>query len=200
MINNIKFLIIVLILGAGVWFFKDWQYQRSENSRIAENSRQVKYADSLRYAYVLLSDKQLKEYVEDNKVLKSVIKENGIKMERIQKIVLQSLSYRDTVKNNVDLSPVLTAINNKKDFSLPVVDSTKCLVIKGTVKYINDKLSFQFDQRDYNDETTAVAFWQRRKWKLLWFHTRMFGKKEGTAVVSSNCGVSKIIEIENRND
>ena len=200
MINNIKFLIIVLVLGAGIWVFKDWQFQRSENQRAAENERQMKYVDSLKYAYVILSDKQLKEYVEDRADLMAVIKDNGIKMQRVQKILIQALSYRDTVDNNVDLSPILSAINNKKDFTLPVIDSTKCMIIKGTVKYINDQLSFQFDERTYKDKTTVIGYWQRRQWKFLWFKTRLFGKKEGTAVVSSECGVSQTIEIQKKDD
>lgn len=200
MINNIKFLVIVLVLGAGIWVFKDWQYQRSENKIEAQNKEWLKKFDSLQYAYVVLGDKQLKEYVEDRKDLKAIIKDNGVKIERIQRVMIQALSYRDTVVNNVDLSPVLSAINTRKDFTLPIIDSTKCLVIKGTVKYINEKLSFQFDQRDYNDNTTVVAYWQRRQWKLLWFKTRLFGKKEGTAIVSSECGTSKTIEIEKKND
>jgi len=196
--TNLKIMFIAMLLVFGVWFYQDWKYNKYENKRQVENARQLERQDSIHSAYVVYSQDQIKKYVNNTSDLKELTKQNNIDINRIEKIMIAKLQYRDTTKRKVDLAPVLAAINTRSDFELPVIDSTQCLIIKGTVKYINDKLSFTFEDKRYKDKITAVAYWERRQWKLFWFRTRIFGKRQDTAIIKSECGISQLIQIEKK--
>ena len=106
------------------------------------------------------------------------------------------LRYRDTTIVSTDLSGVVSAINSKKDISIPVKDSTKCLVIKGHVDLIGGNMTLNITDRLFTGETTAVGYWERKQWKFLGIKTRFLGKKQGTVKLVDKCGESQIINIE----
>jgi hypothetical protein len=197
-LNNLKMLVIASVLVALVWFYKNYEAQLRENTIRTENERQMRYSDSLQYAYTMLSDKQIENYIEDNKDLKSIIKQNQIKISRIQSIVTQSLKYHDDVTRSYFADNIVEAIIEKKDYTMPIIDSTSCLIIKGNLQFKDNKLSLNITDRIFNNKTTTVAFWERKEWKLLFWKTRWFGKKQGTVRVTDECGKSQTLKIEKR--
>lgn len=48
-LSTIKWAVIIIIAGAGVWLYKDYEFQKAENTRQTENNRQLRMADSLKY-------------------------------------------------------------------------------------------------------------------------------------------------------
>lgn len=197
-LNNLKMIVIAAVLIALVWFYKNYEAQKMENSIRTENERQTRYSDSLQYAYTMLSDKQIDNYIQDNKDLKDIIKKNEIKISRIQSIVTQSLKYHDDMSKSYFADNIVQAIVEKKDYIMPIIDSTNCLVIKGNLKFQDNKLSLNITDRIFNNKTTTIAFWERREWQFLFWKTRWLGKKQGTVKVTDECGKSETLKIEKR--
>lgn len=195
-LNYFKYGIIFLLLISAIWFYKDYQDKKQFKETTEENERQKKQFDSLRISTIVLNDKQRDEYLRQNKEFKAVIKENGIKLNRVTSIMNHLLKYRDTTIVNTDLSDVLDAINKKTDYSQPFKDSTSCLLIKGKVKYANGGLSVEINERVFSGNTTAVGYWERRQWNFLGIKTRFLGKKEASVKIIDKCGTSQIIKVE----
>lgn len=180
-LKNIKLIAIFLLVGAVIWFYKDYQYQKSENIRQTENNSQLRKADSLRFASQILSLNEMKDYLQyQNSDLKNNLAKDGIKTNRIKEIVSTKYSFKDSII--------------KKYVSGPFVDSTKCLTIKGFV----DSSGVTITDRQFHNKTDAVAYWERREWSLFGIKTRFLGKKQMTAKVFDECGESQIIKIEKK--
>jgi hypothetical protein len=82
-----------------VWFYKDYTFQKSENKRQTENANQLRKSDSLRFTTQILSEKEVKDYLQfQNSDLKKKLVNAGIKESRIETIISQTLKYRDTIK------------------------------------------------------------------------------------------------------
>jgi len=197
-LNYIKYTIILALVCAGVWFIKDYIDKKEFKQDTEANALSQKRFDSLRVSYTVLTDKQMMETLKENNEYKALLKENNIKLGRVTSVMQSILKYRDTTIITTDLSEVVKAINSKKDISMPFKDSTKCLVIKGRVDFINGIGTLNITDRISNNKTTIFAYWERREWKLLGFKTRFLGKKQGTAKVIDECGESKTINIEKR--
>ncbi len=180
-LKNIKLIAILVLVGIAVWFYKDYQYQKEENIRQTENSSQLRKADSLRFASQILSLNEIKDYLEyQNSDLKNNLIKDGIKVNRIKEIVSTKYNYKDTII--------------KKYISGPFIDSTKCLTIKGFV----DSSGVTITDRQFTNKTDAVAYWERRQWNFLGIKTRFLGKKQMTAKVYNECGDSKTININKK--
>jgi hypothetical protein len=180
-LKNIKLIAILILAIAVVWFWKDYQYQKSENIRQTENNSQLRKVDSLHFASQILTLNEIKDYLEyDNSDLKNKLAKDGIKTNRIKEIVSNTYNYKDTII--------------KKYIPGPFIDSTKCLTIKGFV----DSSGVTITNRQFHNKTDAVAFWERRQWSFLGIKTRFLGKKQMTAKVYDECGESQIINIEKK--
>ena len=179
--KNIKLIAILLLVVVAVWFYKDYQYQKSENLRQTENNNQLRKADSLRFASQILTLNEMKDYLQyQNSDLKNNLAKDGIKTNRIKEIISNTYNYKDTLI--------------KKYIPGPFIDSTKCLTIKGFV----DSSGVTITDRQFYNKTDAVAYWQRREWNFLGIKSRFLGKKQMTAKVYDQCGESKIIKIEKK--
>lgn len=199
MINTIKTYIIVSLVALGVWFFKSWQYRGEEMQRQSENISFIRKYDSLKYAYQNYNKKEIEEYLEyTRKDLKKYLDENNIRTNRLEKIITQSLKYRDTITRDTDLNEVLHAIRNNTKIKTPIIDSTDCLVVKGFVAFENDTLSLDITERIFKNKTDVVTYWERNQWKFLGIKTRIFGKKKATVKVKDNCGKSETFVIEKK--
>jgi hypothetical protein len=197
-LNYIKWGVITIALCALIWIVKDYNDKAEFKKDTEQNAAWEAKFDSLRISYTVLTDKQMIEHIKEKKELKTLLKENGIREARVTSIMNHLLRYRDTTIVETNLSPVLDAINKKESIEQPFIDSTACLVNKGIVKYENGLLSLIFKERLFQGETTAVAYWEKNKWRIpvLGIKTRLFGKTIGTAKIIDKCGESTIINIE----
>ncbi|MCM8906826.1 hypothetical protein [Tenacibaculum finnmarkense] len=198
-LNNIKTYLIIASVVTAVIFYKDYQFQKSENIRQSSNNRQLRKYDSLKFASQTYSKQELDEYLEyTRKDLQEFLKKNKISTRRIESIISQQLKYKDTTSKTVNLQPILDAINSKKDIKLPVIDSTKCMIIKGYVAFKNDTLDLKITDRQFKNRTDVVKYWERRQWKFLGIKTRVFGRKEVTLIIKDDCGKTETFIINKR--
>ena len=180
LISNLRWLLLVAIVGYNVWLYKDREFQKAENERQTENNRQTRIADSLNFSMQILNEKEIAEHLNyENKDLKDKLAKAGIKQNRIKEIISTNYYYRDSIQ--------------KKYYVGVFVDSTKCMVIKGV---IDSTGVVTIKDRQFKNKMDAVAFWERRQWNFLGIKTRFLGKKQMTAKVFDDCGNSTVIQIK----
>lgn len=198
-INNIKtYLIVAGIIGA-IWFFKDYQHQKSENIRQTENIENIRRSDSLKFTSQTYTRKELEDYLEYNrKDLKKFLDNQNVKLNRIQNIITQELKYKDTISRSVNLQPILDAIKNRQNMKIPVIDSTRCMIVKGFVIFENDTLSLKITDRQFKNKSDVVSYWERTQWKFLGIKTRLFGRKKATVIIKDDCGNTETFVIDKR--
>lgn len=204
--SNIRQILIVIaivaalsIIGTIGYYINDYQYQKSEAVRQTENNRQLRISDSLRFTTQILSEREIKEYLQyNNSELKKNLERDGIRLNRIEGIVANTYKYRDDQTRSSDVSQLLAAIKQNKPTKVPFTDSAKCLTIKGFVRYENDSLKVDIVSRDFQNKNDGVVYWERREWKLLGIKTRLFGKKQFTAKQFDQCGETTTLKIEKK--
>lgn len=198
-INNIKTILIVLGIAAAIWFFKDWQHQKAENIRQTENNRQLRRKDSLNYSQQLLNKSEIIDYLEyDKSELKNNLSRANIKLNRIERIITQKLEYKDTVNNDYKIEGIIAAIKDNRRLEVPVLDSTKCMVIRGSILYDGKELSLNINERNFKNISDVVTYWERRQWSLLGIKTRLFGKKQVTVKIFNSCGKTETKVVERK--
>jgi hypothetical protein len=191
--------LIALGIVAAIWFYKDWQFQKSENIRQTENARQLRLMDSIKSSSQLLSKTEIAEYLEyNNKELKKLLEESRIRENRIQSIMSNQYRYQDNTSKGYDISGLINAINQKKEFTVPFQDTTKCMTIGGNVTFKNDSLKVNITNREFKNKTDNVVYWERRQYKIFGIKTRFLGKKQFTAKTFDQCGESQIMKIEKK--
>lgn len=198
-IQTIRTILIIAGVSLAIWFYKDWQFQASENKRQSENMHQTRIADSLRYSSQILTSNEIKEYLQyQNSELKNKLLKEGIKLNRIESIVSTNYHYRDTIKRETDISGLVESIKSSIPKSQEWSDTSKCQTIKGIVSFDGQKLKVIVNEREFKNKSDGVAYWQRREWSFLGIKTRFLGKKEITAKTFDECGESHIIKIEKK--
>jgi len=199
LIKNLKQIAIVMLMIAVVWFYKDYQYQKIENARQTENATQLRKSDSLRFTIQILTSQEIQDYLQyQNQELKKKLEADKINTNKIISIVSSNLKYKDNTVKTTDLNNVSNAIKNNIPAYIPIIDSTKCLTIKGVVEFKNDSLKLKITERIFNNKTDAVAYWERKQWSFLGIKTRFLGKKQFTAVNYSDCGEAKTMLIKKK--
>lgn len=198
-IQTFRTILIVAFLLATIWFFKDWQFQREENKRQTENASQLRKADSLKFISQILNKQEINEYLEyQNKSLQKKLEKDNIKLNRIESIISNNYSYRDTISSETDITALVAAIQNSIPKTQEWSDTTKCMTIKGNVSFDGQNLKVTVDDREFKNISEGVVYWERRKWNFLGIKTRFLGKKQFTAKTYNDCGESQILKIEKK--
>lgn len=198
-IQTIRTILIIAGISAGIWFYKDREFQKAEKERQAENNHQTRIADSLHYSSQILTANEIKEHLQyQNLELKNKFLKDGIKLNRIESIVSTNYRYRDTIKRETDISSLVESIKNSIPKTQDWIDTTKCQTTKGTVSFDGQKLKVIINDREFKNKSDAVAYWERRQWKFLFIKSRFWGKKQFTAKTYDDCGESRILKIEKK--
>lgn len=198
-IQTIKTILIIAGISLAIWFYKELEFQTAENKRQSKNMHQTRIADSLHFSSQILSANEIKEHLQyQNSDLKKKLLKDGIKLNRIESIVSTNYRYRDTVKRQTDITPLVDAIKNSIPKIQEWTDTSKCQTIKGTVSFDGQKLKVIVNDREFENKSDAVAYWERREWKFLGIKTRFLGKKQVTAKMFDECGESRILKIEKK--
>ncbi|MGQ7944997.1 hypothetical protein [Flavobacterium sp. WC2509] len=197
--KNIKLIFIIFLIGIAIWFYKDYEFQKIENKRQTENISELRRSDSLRLTSQTLTPSEIKEYLKyQNPDLEKKLENSNIKLNRIESVVSNIFKFRDTLKQETDVSELVDAIKNSVPKEQNWIDTTKCMTTKGTVSFDGQKLKVVVNDREFKNKTDAVAYWERRQWNFLGIKTRLFGKKQFTAKVFDECGESRILKIEKK--
>ena len=152
--NNIKLIAIVLAIVAAVWFYKDYKFQVAENKRQTENNNQIRKADSTKYASQILSKDEINDYLEfKNKDLQKMLQQSDINTNRIVSIISSTLKYRDTTSRETNLSGLVESIRANTPTSQEVIDTSKCMTIKGIVSFSDNKLKLTITDRSFKNKS-----------------------------------------------
>lgn len=192
---------LVIIAGAlfVMWLWGEYKYFKLETQRQTENISSQRKFDSLHISEQVLDEKQISEYLTyQNKDLKDKIAADGIKQNRLMSIISNNYKYANAQSKEYDISPLLNAINEKREMSQPWKDTTKCMTVEGNVEYKDNKLTVHVINREFKNKSDGIVYWQRRQWKFLFFKTRILGKKEFTAKQYDQCGQSEVMKIEKK--
>ena len=198
-IENLKTYAVVMAIIGAVWYYKDAEKAKGNLKVQKANSEMIRKYDSLKYASVSYDKKELEEYLEYNRRdLKGFLEQNNIKLNRIQRMITQELKYKDTTQRTVNLQPILDAIKNQQRIKVPVVDSTKCMIIKGYVAFGNDTLSLNITDRQFKNRTDVITHWERNQWNFLGINTRLFGRRKVTVTIKDDCGNTETFIIDRK--
>lgn len=198
-LSNLKIYALIFFISAVVWYYKDAEKAKADLKIQRANSEMLRKYDSLKFASVTYSQDELDEYLDyQREDLKLFLKENKISSNRIEKIITQKLEYLDNQQRSTDLQPILDAIKEKRNIKVPVVDSTKCLVVKGYVVFENDTLKLDITDRKFKNRSDVVSYWQRNQWNFLGIKTRLFGRKKATVIIKDDCGNTETFVIDKK--
>lgn len=196
-LENLKLVLFIALICLVIWFYKDYRHQVAENIRQTENVRQTRIADSIKFSTQNLTPEELKEHLEyENKALKQKLEQDKIKLSRIEQIVSTYYKYSDSNTTNTDLDSILKAVNSLTAREQEIIDTSKCLTVKGKVIFDGKKLSLQITDREFKNNMDAVAYWERKEWKFFGIKTRFLGKKQFTAKTYNDCGESGTVNIK----
>lgn len=197
--DKFKNIVIIVLLIATVWIWKSWEFQKSENIRQTENLTELRKVDSLHFARQIMTSNELKEHLlYQNSDLKNKLVKAGIKEKRVTEIVTNNYGFKDTIKQETDISKIIESVKTNIPKAEEWIDKTQCLTIKGTVLFDGSKLKVIVNDREFKNTTNAVAYWERNQWNFLGLKTRFLGKKQFTAKVFDDCGESQILRIEKK--
>lgn len=198
-IKNIKTIGLIALLVAAVWIYRDWQFQKQENIRQTENARQLRIQDSLKYASQILTAREISDYLDyNNSELKKLLEQSNIRENRLQSILSIETKYQDKREKEYDVSQILEAIKENRQFSIPFRDTTKCMTIEGNVTFKNDSLKVKITNREFKNKTDNVVYWERKQWKFLFIRSSFLGKKEFTSKTFDQCGETKITNVQKK--
>lgn len=199
LIQNIKWIGFAILIALLVWFYKNYEFQKAENIRQTENIRQIRMMDSLKFHVQNLSAAEIKDYLEwENKDLKNKLSRDKINASRIESIISSKLTYKDSVNRNWDLEDIRKAILESNPLEKEIIDTSKCLTIKGKIKFDGSKLSLDISEREFKNKNDAVVYWERKQWKFLFIKSRLFGKKQFTQKIYNDCGDATMVKIEKK--
>ena len=200
-INNFKTIGITLAIIVGVWYYKDAEKAKADLKIQEANATMIRKFDSLKFASVTYSKDELDEFLEyQRNDLQQFLKDNKIKTKNIEQIITQKLEYLDNIERKTDLQPILNAIKASKDLKVPIVDSTKCLIVKGFVVFKNDTLSLDITDRKFKNRTDVITHWERNQWNFLGIKTRFLGRKKATVIIKDDCGNTETFIIDKRSN
>lgn len=184
MLSKIKTYGIILLSMALVSMYLLLVYQTNEKNRINDNYQSYVQEHSTNTLELSLTRKELKEYLEKNREeLLDSFKKLNIKPKQIERIITNTISYRDTTGTEINLDSILNSIKQNKPVTLPFNEGNECMKISGFVSYKNDSLSLKITEKTYNDTIDIVRHWKRKK--ILFFR---IGKKEYKDTILNKCG------------
>jgi predicted nucleic-acid-binding protein len=191
-------LLLALILMTA-WLYQQNVTYKSELERTENNIKQLITEAKLNYVTQSYSPEEMSLYIDQQRSeFKAWLDANKIKDTRIKELVTTHYKYVDSGKKEYDVTKVADGVKTNRPDSIKWVDSTKCLTVKGTVKFDGDKLKVTVDHREARNTSTGVIYLQRKQWKFLGIKSRLFGKLQDTAVVYDECGQTRLIHIKKK--
>lgn len=187
---------IILILGVITLIFGISLYisifKMIENKKTAVRWENNYKESNKNVSLIKMTLKEFKEQATTKE--DSLLKELNIKPKEVERIVYieNKIEMKDTVKLTI-----VDTVYDLQSFSkiYTFEEKSNCISIEGysISKY---EPEIYLTHVESNSEVSYVAYKQRRKRKLLFFNTRLFGKKETKLEVKSSCGELKVLEID----
>lgn len=194
--KDIRYVILILLLGALGFLYHQNEYLKQENRRTIDNYNNAIKIDSLEVAVFKVNKQQeIEDLLDQNKELNQLVISSEIKKKRIQKLYYQQQLFVDSLKRKLDVSGLVEKIRKDIPATIQWKDSSNCLTIKGNVAYKNDSLGVNVTERKFNNETVLIKHKGRRK-KVKWLFGLRLGPREQKFTPQSKCGKSKVVIID----
>lgn len=174
-LTTVLMVLVVALMATTAIFFNNWRTERENSVRWEGNYESLKEDNHTLHLTIGEFKDQLNEKMD------SVLKVANVKANHIKYITNVTNKYIDTT---IVEAPVVKVDKSKYQFT----DSTKCMTIKGIVDISLDTPRVVVTDRLFQNEQSYIAYWERRKWKCLFFKTRILGKKETKLKVVNMCG------------
>lgn len=188
-----KIITYVLIFGVIIYLFQSRLYFKELAATEKNNVKNYIQFDSLRNLELKLTRDEMKDYINHNSQLIERLENLNIKPKQVERIITNTIEYKDTSLNTINLDPILNAIKQNKTLKFPFQDKTECLTISGFVSFDNDTLKTVIDNRVYTDTIDIVRSWKRKKVLGIGI-----GKKQFKTDILNNCGDVKVKVIEKK--
>lgn len=189
-----KIAFYILIFGLIIYLFQSRMYFKELAATEKNNVQNYIKFDSLRNMELKLTRDEMKDYINHNSKLLERLENLSIKPKQVERIITNTIEYRDTSSNEINLEPILNAIKQNKSLKFPFQDKTECLTVSGFVSFDNDTLKTVIDNRVYTDTIDVVRSWKRKKVLGIGI-----GKKQFKTDILNNCGDVKVKVIEKKN-
>lgn len=194
---KLQHLLMIAVLGLivfSVWAVGEIKFQKGEKLRQKDNFNNLRDMDSLKVAHLSFrTNQEMEDYIDTNDELSSMLKDQNVKIKKLQSLVYQKQTYIDNISRSTDVSGLVDDIRRGVTSTAKWKDSTECLIIEGDVTYKNDSLDVNVNKRKFDNTILITGSWRRNP-KNLW--TRIFGRKIATAKATSKCGESETIIID----
>lgn len=195
-IKDFRYVLLIVIIGYGVFMYQQNKLLKAENKRVSENYKTALHADSLEVAiYKVTKDQEVLELLSKNNELSSLVKQSKIKTKRIQNLYYQQLEYVDSLKRKVDVSSLVTKIRKDIPALVKWEDKNECLTVKGNVSYQEDSLSVNVTERIFSNNTVLIKHRGRRK-PVKWLFGLRLGPRAIKFTPETKCGSNKVTIIE----
>ena len=187
-------LAVLGLVGFSVWALGEIKYQKLEKQRQEDNYENLRDFDSLKVANLTFrTAKEMEDYIDTNKDLSDLLKQQDIKLRKTNNIIYQKQQYIDNINNRLDVTGLVEKVRKDIPAKMNWTDSTACLIVKGNVTYSNDSLAVNITKREFDNKIAIVGGWQRDQRN---FFTRIFGRKKATVKASSKCGTTETLILE----
>lgn len=206
MIGKAKTILIAVLIGVAIWFFKSWQHRGEEMVRNKTNFEQrLKEKESSFTEYQFKKERELETYLESTesqlKGLAEKLDEQNIKLKRVEKIVSTRVVLQDTTLNRVVLDSINSILEqlqfNGDELSYNIEDKTDCFEFKARVVFADGTVSHEVISRKAIDTINYVTHFTRKKHRWVFgIKTGLFGKKIYKVELFNNCGFSKTIVLD----
>lgn len=195
-LQHVLIITVVGLIVFSVWSFNEMKFQKIEKERQEDNYKNLRDLDSVKTAFLQFrTNKEIEEYINSNNELQELLQKSQIKTRRLKGLVYQKTKFIDSVKKKLDVTGIVEKI--RKD--IPHVETwqtkNECSSIKGNVTYLNDSLSVNVTNQEYNNATLITEVKKRKKWKFLFIKSRLFGKKYTERKTVTTCGDTETISI-----
>lgn len=197
--KDLKYIVIIALFGFGTYLYQQNKELKKENLRTVSNYQTALKLDSLEVAiFKVKKDREIKELLQQKNDLNSLVEKSEVKTKRIQSLYYQKVSYIDSLKKTINVTPIVQYIRDSTSYSIPWRDSTACLDISGKLIYRNDSLNVTVDKKEFNNNTVLIKHEGRRK-KVKWLLNLRLGPRDITFTPESKCGKNKVIIIDKDN-
>jgi len=190
-----KIAFYILIFGTMIYLFQSRMYFKELAATEKNNVKNYIQFDSLRNLELKLTRGEMKDYINHNSQLIERLENLNIKPKQVERIITNTIEYRDTSSNEINLDPILNAIKQNKSLKFPFQDKTECLTISGFVSFQEDTLKTVIDNRQYSDTIDLVRSWKRKKILGIGIGKKVFKKD-----IFNNCGTVTVRYVEKKNN
>ena len=188
------YLAIALLLAFGGFMTSQMISQKDRADRMTDNFTEMRDSTN---RLIRLTKKELMEVLDER--TDSIMKVAKIKPKWVREVHTITNNYHIT--KPVEVLPQKPVVENDT-LKYPFAEKIDCMTIEGfmTVDTLKVPHLWLTSGTGFENKTTSIVYERRNKYKFLFWHWRLFGRKKYELHTESECGDTKteIIKIEKK--